>query len=103
MAGESWSASHPFPAKQAGQGQINTESAQAFLADRWNPASRTLLLLRFSVKIEPDSNPGSGDIFAVIFRTRPCASRPHYAIQAETKRDFLLEKQSLNGLPERKS
>jgi|GEM_PF-2297539 hypothetical protein len=73
MAGESGSASHQFPAKQAGQGSINNQAGQAFLADLWHPAFWTLLVLRFSVKIEPDANPGSGDIFAVIFRTLPCA------------------------------
>jgi hypothetical protein len=73
MAGESGSASHQFPAKQAGQGSINNQAGQALLADLWRPAFWTLLVLRFSVKIEPDANLGSGDIFAVIFRTLPCA------------------------------
>jgi hypothetical protein len=33
MAGELRSASHQFPAKQAGQGHINKEAGVAFLAD----------------------------------------------------------------------
>jgi len=73
MAGESGSASRQFPTKLAGLVQNINSPGRAFLADFWISALWTLLVLRFSVKIEHAINPGSGERIAVIFRTHPCA------------------------------
>jgi hypothetical protein len=82
MAGESGSVSRSFPTKLAGHVQNINSPGRAFLADFWISSLWTLLVLRFSVKIEPDANPGSGWRIAVIFRTLACAKRTQDAIQA---------------------
>jgi hypothetical protein len=82
MAGESGSASRQFPTKLAGQFQNINSPGRAFLADFRISSLWTLLVLRFSVKIEHAINPGSGERFAVIFRTLSCAEWFLNAIQA---------------------
>lgn len=71
MAGESGSVSRQFATKLAGQFRNINSPGRAFLADFRISSLWTLLVLRFSVKIEHAINPGSGERIAVIFRTHP--------------------------------
>jgi hypothetical protein len=83
MAGESGSASRQFPAKLTRQFQNSNTPGRAFLADFRISSLWTLLVLRFSVKIEHAINLGSGERIAVIFRTHPVHNDVKNAIQAE--------------------